>query len=384
MVIVADISDLYSGGGISLFNSLRYLKGRIEFVVLTKRGTLFSALISYGIDVYVVDCRSKYDVFFVKKVLRLLKNMCCDSYVVTHSERTSVLLNPFLYLFGYSVITVIHRSLLMGSPWESRVKGAIHLFAETFVLKYCTNLIVPVSQSMANELIDVRGIHSSKVHVVENCVDVESLLIRSCEKRNNTIFPVFSDTSDYFTILSILRFDFVKGVDFFSSDTFMNFLDELYAIIGMRIRVVLLGDGRLLNTIKSKLSLCEKKYVNFSLPGNVTNVSDYLAYSDLYFQPSRSEAYGLSVVEASLYDVPIIVNKLPVFEEVLYGYKKSIHLSLFDELDVKDLVAQLQKLGLNKNIESIKPSYSGWDWYPHSCEDKARKFISLIDRHSFS
>lgn len=66
-----------------------------------------------------------------------------------------------------------------------------------------------------------------------------------------------------------------------------------------------LGDGKILNDLRSK---AEKKSLtqNIIFHGNVPNVEEYLWKSDIYLHSAKSEALGLTIIEAMASGLPVI------------------------------------------------------------------------------
>ena len=157
IVLIAHIDDPLSGGGRCIINQCRALgESRIKAVILFKGGDLSRMLQQEGLNTYVFPQLMQNPIQWFKFLWFFVSNFDRDKhYVHTHTERTSALLNPLLRIVGYKVITTIHRSLLTGSPWGSGLKSKAYLYIENCILKYFTNMIVPVSGALKDELIEI-------------------------------------------------------------------------------------------------------------------------------------------------------------------------------------------------------------------------------------
>ena len=91
------------------------------------------------------------------------------------------------------------------------------------------------------------------------------------------------------------------------------------------------------------------------------NIGDLLVATDIYLQPSRFEGYGLSVVEAMLYKIPVIgtnvgiLKKIPSFQ---IPNQKVVHCKMINsesvEIDPSDLKYIIEYVTKNRlEITSI-------------------------------
>ncbi len=361
VVIVAHIDDPYSGGGVCLINQCKALGSeKVRAVVLFRDCPLRKVLSSLGIK--VILCPNV--TLNIKCLFDSFKNFI-DTFppnktiIHTHTERTSVCLNPVFWLLRYTVVTTVHRSLLSGSPWGG-VKGKIFLFLENLVLRRFTSLVATVSKSLMIELINQRKIPESRIVTVHNCVAQSQFVPKEKKRKKSEII-----------ILSILRFAPEKGFMFFVSDPFLKLCDE----IGRPIRLVLLGDGPYREYFESLAKIAyNERPIELVLMGTVQNVHEYLENSDLYFQPSKSEAFCLAAVEASLYSLPIFTSSLPVFDEVFQEYSGHFKLPILGE----DLA--IEDVARNVNLALKGPRFGKkfvWREYPFSLSKHKENLDSM-------
>ena len=66
-----------------------------------------------------------------------------------------------------------------------------------------------------------------------------------------------------------------------------------------------------------------------------TEIEDIYAMSDIYVMPSVSEPFGISPLEAMLYDVPVIISKQSGVSEILH------HALKVDFWDVQELAGKI-------------------------------------------
>ena len=117
----------------------------------------------------------------------------------------------------------------------------------------------------------------------------------------------------------------------------------------------LLGDGpdrtKLQKLIKEN-NLSDNLY----LCGNVDNVNEYLAYSNLFVSLSKSESYGLAIVESLLLNCVTISRNIDVISEIIENGKNGIYCEL-DEMYsyIKKLI--INKAFYNKYKKNTKANY---------------------------
>jgi glycosyltransferase involved in cell wall biosynthesis len=84
-------------------------------------------------------------------------------------------------------------------------------------------------------------------------------------------------------------------------------VDVLYLLIqnNINVRMSLLGNGPQIQCVRNKIiQLHLNQFVD--IPGNVSNVEDYLSQSDIYLHSAKREAFGLTIIEAMASGLPVI------------------------------------------------------------------------------
>lgn len=114
--------------------------------------------------------------------------------------------------------------------------------------------------------------------------------------------------------------------------------------------LLLIGDGiekeSLLNLAR-KLNIEDRVF----FIGYKKNPIDYLIYSDLYVMSSRTEGFGLSVVEAASQKIPVVCNDLPVYRE-LFSDQEVVRFQLDDPGSIINALnyAMQNRMHLSQNI----------------------------------
>lgn len=146
----------------------------------------------------------------------------------------------------------------------------------------------------------------------------------------NTFCKAASTEQDWFHIGSIGRLDPMKG-----HDVLLRAVAQVE-----RAKLVIVGDGAYrgeLERLAKELGMCDR----LILPGWVEQPRQYLPTFDVVAQPSRSEGFPLTVVEAMLAARPIIATRVGSVAEAIIPEKTGL---LIDKDDVDGLVSALTYL----------------------------------------
>lgn len=110
--------------------------------------------------------------------------------------------------------------------------------------------------------------------------------------------------------------------------------------------LLLLGDGPNFETLKKKYG----HYSNIAMPGNTTNMPDYLRASDYYISSSKSEGLPNGVLEAMATGLPVFLSNIEQHLEVLEPDEKVG--STYSAENASDFVVQLVAF-LEKDYEEM-------------------------------
>lgn len=162
--------------------------------------------------------------------------------------------------------------------------------------------IIAVSHYTRNLILDQYGIGSEKVSVVHNAVSRRNIgrVYHVARPHNGKI------------VLFLGRVTSQKGPDFFI-EAAARVLEKM-----ADVTFVMAGSGDMLPRMIERVGeLRLGRHFHFTgfLDGH--DVERMYAMSDLYVMPSVSEPFGLSPLEAMLYDVPVILSRQAGVTEVL-------------------------------------------------------------------
>lgn len=162
--------------------------------------------------------------------------------------------------------------------------------------------IIAVSYLTRDILINRYGVPAEKIRVVHNAVSKEKTLERLGIKRN----------LNEKIVLFLGRITFQKGPDYFI-EAAKKVIERL-----PNVRFVMAGSGDMFPRMVERVAqLRLGKYFHFTGFLNRKDVERMYATSDLYVMPSVSEPFGISPLEAMLYNVPVIVSRQSGVAEIL-------------------------------------------------------------------
>ena len=157
--------------------------------------------------------------------------------------------------------------------------------------------IIAVSEKLAERLRLYRPQYRDKIIAVNNLIDTAGVREKSREMPE----AVFS--KNCFNIVSCGRLSPAKGMDI-AIDACARLVQNGYTDIHWWI----VGGGPEEASLRAQLhALGMEGYV--TLLGMQSNPYPYIAQADLYVQPSRFEAFGLTILEAQVLAVPVLSTR---------------------------------------------------------------------------
>lgn len=186
---------------------------------------------------------------------------------------------------------------------------------------HAADRVVAVSHLTKNVIMERYGVPEGKIEVVHNAVarhDVTHAYTTPPRLRHEK------------RVLFLGRVTFQKGPDYFIEAARM-------VLERMRdVRFYMAGSGDMLpNSIRrvGKLGMGSRFHFAGFLRG--TEVDRMFALSDLYVMPSVSEPFGITPLEAMLYDVPVLLSRQSGVSEVLNHALKA---DFWDTRDMADKI----------------------------------------------
>lgn len=265
-------------------------------------------IIRERLEMYLLD----RDVVIIHNMLSLTHNLpfihACKDYVLTHPEKI--------------FISWIHDHKFVGFD---KVRTTDFILSPD-VNKLLTEKInkvtyVTISKSLKELLIKVTNLAASDVHVISNGINIQKFL-----EIDNSIWELsqkYSLLQKFPLIITPANILDRKNIDYcldVVSDLREYYPNVLYMITGNTSRH---------KDNESYYNLLKNKIVKLSLENHVlflgtvynralleSEIHDLYSLSDIVFYLSKSENFGLPLLESALAKTPIFLSNLAVFKEI--------------------------------------------------------------------
>ncbi len=275
-------------------------------------------------------------------------------HVERYSSTRKFSLKPLLALRSYILrnkIEVLHCHLfrsqvfgfLLKKLWFKDVKLVFHEhgralrkgFVNRIFLRLAKRLVdkfIAVSRATAQVLMDLAGIAPSQITVISNFYDQNrfkpSTIGESDRINARTEFGISRES---FVIGFVGRLNEVKGCEYLLRA--MSQLDQ-------GVQLLIAGDGPLIEYLKQVVKdLAVEDRVTFL--GFLEDTTPLYSILDLLVVPSRSESFGLSVIEGQAMGVPVIASRVGGLSEVVEDGVTGL---LFAPENADDLVEKIRCL----------------------------------------
>jgi len=261
-----------------------------EVVCLRERGDLADELEAAGIPVSLVHFNSRFGPGDVRKLVRFFKEKRAD-IVHTHLRRPNS--SGRVAAFFARVPIVIAQEEDAGFDKKLR-----HHLADR-LLALVTDRIIAVSRFVKEENRRRTGIADSKYEVIYNGLDIEAFSGRAGRDEARATFGVGTDD---ILVGSVGRLHEVKDID-----TFLR-AAKLVADQKRGVKFLVSGDGpekERLETLARELGIGDA--VTFS---GFSDVRDAYKAMDIMLFTSRTEGFGMVLVEAMAAGVPVVTTNV--------------------------------------------------------------------------
>ena len=264
-------------------------------------------------------------------VFRLYNVLSKDNSDIVHSEDSLRLFSQFFatYIAGKKFVWQLHTI-------EKVFKFSITKYFFYFLIKQ--GLVTIISDSKAAFRSNFPNINFENCNIISPGIQIDDFINNNFSKKE--LRKKFGFKEQDVIIGSTGRLHWAKGYDLL-----INVINDLN---NDNIKLVIAGDGPLkTNLLKviDHLGLNNKVV----LLGSIYNIPEFLYILDYYVQPSISEAFGMSVVEAMLTKIPILCSNAGGLNELVVDNKSGF---IFEKGDQLSLSQQLNKL-TNTNLDKL-------------------------------
>ena len=210
--------------------------------------------------------------------------------------------------------------------------------------------IISVSDNIAEKLKAYRKKYAKKIVTVNNVVDIDSIVEKSKEPVEESLF-----SENNFNIVSCGRLSPVKGLSF-TVEAISKLVREGHTDINW----YMVGGGPLEKELREQISALEMEKHIFML-GMKKNPYPYMKNCDLYIQPSLFEGYSLSIMESKILCTPILTTYAAAGNQIennVDGFlcdanEKSVCESILNLYENREKLESCKSVLMNCDFDSI-------------------------------
>jgi glycosyltransferase involved in cell wall biosynthesis len=297
-----------------------------------------------GIPVECLEIKHLRDLNALPRLIKYLQEIDAD-LVHTQLEFANILGNISAKFLGLPSVCTIH---IMPSL-DVKTKTQLHQRLEWFVLKYCCNQVISVSEEARLYHIDISGATPDRVSTIYNGIDFSGFLHleRDLERIDVRTELGIPSSANLLTTVAVLRPQ--KGLQYMIQ-AFPAILtsnpDTYYLIV---------GDGSHRNSL-----IEEAKTANVSpkviFAGMRKDVARLLAASDIFVLPTLTEALPTVLAEAMAAKLPIVASRVGGIPEMVNDGQNGC---LVEPKDIAGLSAACIQL-LNDPEKRASMGAEGW------------------------
>jgi glycosyltransferase involved in cell wall biosynthesis len=285
------------------------------------------------------------DVYYLKESKNKLKfNSACtkihfsedipfSNYDIFHSHGFRA--DAYLYYHRNKIkgkrITTIHQRIKpdYGMYYNRAVGFLLEKLWCFFISDF--NKVVTLTRSMQEYYKNI--LKNTSLEYIYNGISTPDIAVNTAVP--NKEFQIIESVKEKYKLLGVAaRLTVLKGVE-----QIINVLpgEKQYALL-------ILGDGPERNNLEK---LAVKLHVSDRciFLGYKSNLFDYFHYFDLYVMPSRSEGFGLVVIEAAAQKIPVVCSDLPVYRELFTDEVVRFQLD-----DADSLISAIQYADENRSV----------------------------------
>lgn len=348
---------------VTLLSQFDYLKYDVDLFLFRPKGEFMNLLPK---DVNVLEAPKEFMMFDLRPAESIKQ--------ILKEKSMTLFINRFMFLINLSIFRYILKKEYIGWKYISRtftniekeydvtvgflekksiyfivdkVKarkkiGWIHIDYEKIEnsrnedKRYFEKLdnIITVSNHCEEVLKKEFPYYESKIKVIGNIISPTLINEMAIERPKEWI----SIVKENITICTVCRLTLQKGIDIA-----IECCDKLVAK-SLDIKWIVVGDGCEMEKL-TKIINDKKLADRFILIGNRSNPYPYIKNADIYVQPSRWEGFGITVAEAKVLGLPIVVSNIPEFVEQIEDNITGVIYT-----DINDMVEKIEKLILYKDV----------------------------------
>ena len=303
--------------------------------------------------------RKWLSIFFVFRLFIILKR---DDAKIVHSEDSLKLVSQFVAAFfaGKKFIWQLHTSQTILSKFI--IKHLFYFFIKKGIITMIADSKAALQANFSNmdEIIN-------KVYFIQP--GIEPAKFSKTQYNKIDIRRKFGFSEKDLIIGSTGRLHWAKGYNLLLESIKMITINKK-----IKCKLVIAGDGPLKSKLMQQIKALDLT-THVTLLGSIHDIVEFLTMLDFYVQPSLSEGFPISVIEAMAARIPLLCSNAGGLPELIEDGEMGI---IIDKNDVYALTQGLIKLIYTKNNIMMKMVEKGYQRaYQYSTESVVKKDLSV-------
>lgn len=327
--------------------------------VICPNGPLTARFENAGANVYKIQITKDIDFSYIKQTSKIIRDSGID---IVHSHELKASVNTLIAAFLSGLKNRVTHTHTPISEWQiNNFKKRIDIFVYTFFVNLFSTYEIALTESR-KKVKASEGIKPNKLKVIANGIDVEKYKIddftKSSYKTEN--FARFGFPKGSYVFGTLGRISREKG-HFVLLKGFLEFKQKYQP--NQNIKLLICGDGEMVEDLKTFIN-DNKMNSDVFITGRFDDEQKMrlLSTMDAFVHPSLAEGFGIVLIEAIAFGLPIVVSDLEVFKEVAGAnatyFKTGDSSDLADKLNI--MYEKRDNLGniLNFSRDRINALYS--------------------------
>lgn len=230
----------------------------------------------------------------------------------------------------YSELIGVQAARLSRKKKIKTVFTSLSLIDRKFSLEFKSDKIIAVSYTIRNMLLQKFKVKEDKITLIPNFTDTDEL------NEIETLGEPVHDSDKYFNILSVGRFHTDKN--------FEILLSALILLNDSSVRLVLVGEGDLLNNYRNFI---KKNKLNVEIVSPQKNLVNYFLVADVCVLPSIHDPFPSFMLQSGLHKKPFIGANVDGIAELI---KNNYNGLLFDNKSALELAYKIYQFKTDREL----------------------------------
>ena len=311
----------------------------------------------YGVEpVLIAELKRTPNLISDRKAYKRIKKIIEEykpDIVHTHASKAGALGRKAAFACNVPVVIHTYHGHVFHSYFSNWKTKLVKFIEKKLANK--TTAIIAISETQKKEICQIHKIaNSNKTYIIPLGFDLSKFNTNREEKRSKTR-ETYNIKDDEIAIGIIGRITKIKNHDFF--------LDVIEKILSenteLKIRVFIVGDGDLAETISKRVENLNQKYgQKVHMTSWIFDISTFNPGMDIICLTSDNEGTPVSLIEAQASGVPVVTTDVGGIKDIVSDGKTGY---IIPKNDIEKFSEKLLDL-INNNDKRILFSKNGWDF----------------------